>query len=85
MAAQLSISVDCWNDYGQREQTRREHIAELKKVFGFKLFTLSDYRQSVNMMVDLSLQTDKGLILATTLVENLRQKSVLLPAINAIG
>ena len=84
MAAQLSISVDCWNDYGQREQTRREHIAELKKVFGFKLFTLSDYRQSVNMMVDLSLQTDKGLILATTLVENLRQKSVLLPAINAI-
>ncbi len=74
----------CWNDYGQREQTRREHIAELKKVFGFKLFTLSDYRQSVNMMVDLSLQTDKGLILATTLVENLRQKSVLLPAINAI-
>ncbi|ELW78999.1 Tn3 transposase DDE domain protein [Acinetobacter sp. WC-743] len=36
------------------------------------------------MMVDLSLQTDKGLILATTLVENLRQKSVLLPAINAI-
>ncbi|WP_298063247.1 Tn3-like element ISAcsp1 family transposase, partial [uncultured Acinetobacter sp.] len=48
------------------------------------LFTLSDYRQSVNMMVDLSLQTDKGLILATTLVENLRQKSVLLPAINAI-
>jgi hypothetical protein len=33
MAAQLSISVDCWNDYGQREQTRREHIAELKKVF----------------------------------------------------
>ena len=84
MAAQLSISVDCWNDYGQREQTRREHIAELKKVFGFKLFTLSDYRQSVNMMVDLSLQTDKGLILATTLVENLRQKSVILPAINAI-
>ena len=66
MAAQLSISVDCWNDYGQREQTRREHIAELKKFLGSNYSPWSDYRQSVNMMVDLSFQTDKGLILATT-------------------
>ena len=45
VAGQLKAPVENWNEYGQREQTRREHLVELQTVFGFKPFTMSHYRQ----------------------------------------
>ncbi|MBS4386116.1 Tn3 family transposase [Escherichia coli] len=47
VADQLKVGVESWNEYGQREQTRREHLSELQTVFGFRPFTMSHYRQSV--------------------------------------
>ncbi|MBA4215195.1 MAG: Tn3 family transposase, partial [Polaromonas sp.] len=46
VADQLKVGVESWNDYGQREQTRREHLVELQTVFGFQPFTMSHYRQA---------------------------------------
>jgi hypothetical protein len=40
--------VESWDEYGQREQTRREHLVELQTVFGFQPFTMSHYRQAVH-------------------------------------
>jgi TnpA family transposase len=84
VAAQLKVPVESWDEYGQREQTRREHLVELQAVFGFKPFTMSHYRQAVHTLTELALQTDKGIVLASTLVENLRRQTIILPAMNAI-
>ena len=84
VAAQLKVPVGSWNHYGQHEQTRREHLVELQTVFGFKPFTMSHYRQAVHTLTELALQTDKGIVLASALVENLRRQSIILPAMNAI-
>ncbi len=84
VAAQLKVPVESWSEYGQREQTRREHLVELQTVFGFKPFTMSHYRQAVHTLTELALQTDKGIVLASTLVENLRRQNIILPAMNAI-
>ena len=40
VADQLKVSVESWDEYGQREQTRREHLVELQTVFGFQPFTM---------------------------------------------
>ena len=84
VAVQLKIPAETWNEYGNREQTRREHLVELQTVFGFKPFTMSHYRQAMQTLTDLALQTDKGIVLATALVESLRRQNILLPAMNAI-
>ena len=84
VADQLKVNVDIWDDYGQREQTRREHLAELQTVFGFQSFTMSHYRQAVHTLTELAMQTDKGIVLASALIEHLRRQLVILPAINAI-
>ena len=84
-ASQLKVPVETWNDYGQREQTRREHLVELQAVFGFQPFTtLSHYRTAVHGLDELAWQTDKGIVLANELVEGLRRRSVLLPSIGVI-
>ncbi len=78
-AEQLKISTDAWNEYGKRDQTRREHLVELKSVFGFQTFTTAHYKPSVSSLKELAWQTDKGIILACALVQYFRSKLILLP------
>ena len=54
VAAQLSNSSDKWKDYGQRLQTRREHLVELQSVFGFKLFGSEHYQASVENLEEIA-------------------------------
>ncbi len=84
VADQLKVSVESWDEYGKREQTRRAHLVELQTVFGFQPFTMSHYRQAVQLLTELVMQTDKGIVLAGALIEQLRRQSVILPAINAV-
>ena len=53
-------------------------------MFGFQPFTMSHYRQAVHTLTELAMQTDKGIVLASALIEHLRRQSVILPTINAI-
>ncbi|EPK5010754.1 DUF4158 domain-containing protein [Pseudomonas aeruginosa] len=62
VADQLKVSVESWGEYGRREQTRREHLIELQTVFGFQPFTTSHYRQAVQLLTKLAMQTDKGIV-----------------------
>ena len=85
VAAQLKVPVGTWDDYGKREQTRREHLIELQTIFSFQPFTTTrHYRSAVRSLDELAWQTDKGIVLATSLVQSLRQQSVLLPTLDVI-
>ena len=85
VAAQIKVPVQSWDDYGLREQTRREHLVELQTMLGFHSFTtLSHYRAALHSLDELAWQTDKGIVLARELVEGLRRKNVLLPSVGVI-
>ena len=84
IADQLKVGVESWGEYGQREQTRREHLIELQTVFGFQTFTMSHYRQAVRTLTELAMQTDKGVVLADAVIDHLQRQSIILPALNAI-
>ena len=81
---QLTIDSSAWADYAIRDQTRREHLVELQSIFGFQPFTMTHYRSEVHRLNELAWQTDKGIVLATALVEGLRNRRILLPSINVI-
>lgn len=85
VANQLKVGIESWDEYGQREQTRREHLVELQTVFGFQPFTIGHYRQAVQLLTELAMQTDKGIVLARALIEHLRRQSVIVPALNAVA
>ena len=84
VANQLGISVEAWTDYGGRAETRREHLGELQSVFGFEPFTTGHHRLAVQELIETAQRTDKGIVLATTLVEMLRARAILLPRLNTI-
>lgn len=84
VASQLKIPKSTWLKYGDRENTRREHSVELQSIYGFKPFTMRDYRPAVHSLAEMAMQTDKGVVLARALVEDLRHRMVLIPAMNVI-
>jgi TnpA family transposase len=84
LANQLEVSSEIWSEYGRRQETRREYLLELQSLFGFELFSMKRYDDMVDELHSVAEQTDKGIVVASTLVENLRRKNILLPAINVI-
>ena len=47
IAGQLKIPVEHWAEYGDRAQTRREHLVELQTIFGFASFTTAHHKLAV--------------------------------------
>lgn len=85
VASQIKASEETWQDYGQREQTRREHLVELQMVLGLRTFTtLGHYRSAVSSLSELASQTDKGIVLAHALADFLRNKGILPPTVDVM-
>lgn len=70
--------------YAEREETRREHLLELCAYMGCGPFGLSHYRQALHAATDLALQTDKGVVLAGSVLDGLRQRHIIIPTLDVI-
>lgn len=53
--------------YAERDQTRREHLAELMRVYCFTTFGVKDYRALSVWLTEQARGTDNGLALVTLL------------------
>ncbi|MDD3596291.1 Tn3 family transposase [Sulfuricurvum sp.] len=84
LANQLDVAPEVWSEYGRRQETRREYLLELQSMFDFELFSMKRYDEMIDELHGVAEQTDKGIVIASTLVQNLRRKNILLPAINVI-
>jgi hypothetical protein len=80
IAHQLSIDPELFYEYGKGINTIHKHSVELQTFFGFKQFFALAYQQHLTLLENLALQSDKGMVLAIRLVENLRAQRILLPS-----
>jgi len=81
---QMHIDPNVWPQYAQRPETRREHLAELQAWLSLTPFAIGDYRRFVHDLAELARQTDRGIILAETLIGMLRQQHILVPTVDVI-
>lgn len=84
VGSQLGINILEWENYGKREQTRRDHISILQSVYGFRIFTTRDYTVYKGLLQEIAFKTDKGFVVAKELVKFLRKNKILLPATGTI-
>jgi TnpA family transposase len=84
VASQIQVDVNAWIKYAERDETRREHFQELRSYLGLSPFGLADFRFLIKSLTELAMQTDKGLVIAVQATEMLRQRQVILPAVNVI-
>jgi TnpA family transposase len=84
IARQIRSDAAAWPQYGARDETRREHLQELRAYLSLSAFGLPDFRRLVHSLADLAMQTDKGLVLAAQALDILRQRHIILPALAVI-
>ena len=78
-AHQLKVLPTSWENYSHREKTRREHVAHIQQMYGYNSFSRHNYQQYVTFLTQISIDTDKGGLLATQLIAQFRAEKVLLP------
>jgi TnpA family transposase len=61
VARQVQVDPNAWTAYAARDETRREHALELQSIFGYRPFTIIEYRRLRGWLTDLALQTNKAL------------------------
>ena len=80
IADQLRINPKSFENYAQRDETRREHLAELQAYLGMRSFGREDYRIMARIAFYESIGTDRGDAIVGTMVVHLRHHSILLPS-----
>ena len=84
IGGQLRIDPACWPQYAEREETRREHLLELRTYLDMESFGLAHYRQGVYAMTELALQTDKGVVLTSCILDSLRHHRIILLMLDVV-
>ena len=84
VARTLWIDADVWPRYAARDETRREHQQELLTYLRMDAFGLSAFRTLVRELVDVALQSDKGLLLGSHALDTLRRRRIVVPPLDVI-
>ena len=64
VAAQLKVTPAAWSQYARRDEMRREHLQELLERFELRQLDRSYYRELIDWLTSLALQTTQGIVLA---------------------
>ncbi|MDP9476483.1 MAG: DUF4158 domain-containing protein [Actinomycetota bacterium] len=88
-ASQVGPDPDAFADYADgadggagRDTTRREHVAEIVKTFGFRAFDAAAYRELSRWLLPLAEGTDSGEALVGALLEEMRRREIVAPALS---
>ncbi|MDP9424737.1 MAG: DUF4158 domain-containing protein [Actinomycetota bacterium] len=88
-ASQVGADPDAFSDYAGgadggagRDTTRREHVAEIVKTCGFRAFDAAAYREFSRWLLPLAEGTDSGEALVGALLEEMRRREIVAPALS---
>lgn len=85
VAAQVGADPDAFYDYArERDTTRREHVAEIARIFGFRHFNAQAYRDLSRWLLPIAEGTDSGESLVTALIDEMRRREIIFPALYAV-
>jgi TnpA family transposase len=84
LAQQIGEAPEALAEYAKRDPTRREHLAEIQHAFGFRPFTPQIYRELSRWLLPIALSTEHGIVVADAVIEELRTRKVILPAVSTL-
>ena len=70
--------------YAERDQTRRDHVVEVMREYGFTAFGIKEYRTLSVWLTEPARGTDNGLALVTLLVAEVRRRRVVVPTLPVV-
>lgn len=84
IAEQLNIDPTEFGQYAQRENTRFEHLQELRYEYGYKNFTENEYSYLKEFLMPYAMENDNVIRLMRLAIEELKKNMIILPGITTI-
>ncbi|HDR8205102.1 TPA: DUF4158 domain-containing protein, partial [Bacillus cereus] len=84
IAKQLQINAKEIHIYAEREQTKHEHLEEIRREYGFRNFTIREYRVVSQVLLQYALENGNALHLIQITIEELKKRKIILPAMTTI-
>lgn len=84
LAHQLGVARAVLSRYGEREQTRSDHLLQITRYLGFRRATPLDLLALEDWLVERSLEHDKEGYLLRTLLDRLRWNAILRPGLTSL-
>ncbi len=84
IATQVGVDPEAFEAYGERENTRREHLAEIERLFGYRSFDEDGQRELAQWLLPTALGTDSGVAIVAALVEGMRERKIIIPALSTL-
>src|SRR5262245_28038939 len=81
---QIGVAPEHLEGYAQRDQTRREHLAELLAAFEWRTFGFRVECELSDWLLPLARTTDQGLALIRALLGELRRRRILAPNLSVL-
>ena len=80
IAGQIGCAAKAFDEYAQRDETRRAHLGELQAYLEVRPFRREDYRAVAGVALDEATGTDRGDAIVSAVIAHLRERHILLPA-----
>jgi hypothetical protein len=80
VAQQLGVAPAAFADYAHRDQTRREHLVEIRRSHGFRIFDRNAFREVVAFSIPIAQTIIHPGQMAGVIVDELRRRQILLPS-----
>ncbi|WP_311764926.1 DUF4158 domain-containing protein [Paenibacillus agricola] len=84
ISKQVGVAPDVFPLYAQREPTRREHMEEIRQTYGYRNFTLREYRFLSNIMLNFSFENGNYMYLIRVALDELRKQKIIIPGMTTI-
>ena len=84
LAAQLGLNPDDLIDYAHRAETRREHLIDLRSIYGYRMFSGRGARDLRAWLEQQAETTHSNKDLARKFVEECRRSQTILPGVSVI-
>ena len=79
IADQIDVPAKAFDEYARRDETRRAHLADLMRQFGYTAFDRNHFRMIVAFAMPVAQTVAQPLLLAGTVIDELRRRRALLP------
>ena len=84
IGAQLGVAVEALLPYAARRQTRQEHLAALRSIYGYRAFAGRGARHLKDWLDGQAEEARSNAELARRLVEECRRRQIILPAVSTL-
>ena len=84
IAMQIGVNPEAYIAYGKREMTRVNHLQEIRKKYGYSVFTENDSLQLESYLMPYAMENDNIHRLISLSITRLREQKIILPGITTI-